>query len=195
MAGGGVGHAGAIVAAGAAAVLTAALWGAGVRSWRRTAAVRRGHDAVPSAPVGYHPSSRTTWLASAAGAAIVAWGSWSLGTGGLPAFAAIGAGALIAISGIRSRVAGLEVGPDRIVVHRAGRPTFLAPWNAVTRLRRPRTPIGGWRLEVHGRSITLMPSDILGNEAVLALIIERSGLRFDGRCWSAHPPIAVTDRS
>jgi len=97
------------------------------------------------------------------------------------------AGALVTASGIRSRVTELEVRDDALVVHRAFRQRVTLRWARLRSLTGPRIPLGGWRLRGEARSITLMPSDLLGHEAVLEVAIERAGLRFDGRRWSGPP--------
>jgi hypothetical protein len=121
------------------------------------------------------------------------WGLLSVAGVGRVAFAAALAGAGIATSGIRSRVTRLEVRDRGMVVHRAFRPPIAVPWESVERVRPPRTPVGGWRVDAGRRSMTLMPSDILGHEAVLDLAVERAGLWFGGRSWSK--PGEPTDRS
>jgi hypothetical protein len=88
-----------------------------------------------------------------------------------------GAGCLIAVSGFRSRVRALGVrGPD-LVVLRAGRPPFVLAMEAVTTLQPPRMPLGGWTVRAGARRITLMPSDLWGNEDVLDVLA--GAIRFD----------------
>src|SRR5439155_311537 len=46
---------------------------------------------------------------------------------------------------------------------------------------------GGLARRHLGDGAGLVPSDLLGHEAVLAIAIERTGLWFDGRRWSQPP--------
>jgi hypothetical protein len=131
-------------------------------------------------------SSRSTWLAAAAGLGVFAWGILSL-TRGPPGVIATAVGAFIAASGLWSRVLAIEVRDDRLLVRRAfGRP-FAAVWSGLTAIDVPASPLGGWRFRADGSRCTLMPSDILGNEDALAVSIERAGLRFAGRSWTKAP--------
>jgi hypothetical protein len=107
----------------------------------------------------------------------------------MESLALLAVGAFIVIAGTWSRVTGLQLSEvDLTVVYaaRRARSTRLAD---IRELRPPRTPGGGWKLETaaQGRGATLMPSDLLGHEAMLDLIVVRSSLRFDGRSWIRHP--------
>jgi hypothetical protein len=170
-----------------AGAVLAALWPTGLISWRRTRALRGGRSARPAVPPAAARSSPTTWLAGAAGVAVTGWGALSLPDAPFAGVVAIAAGALVAASGIRSRVSRLEVRDDALVVHRAFRTPITLGWTRLRELRGPWTPIGGWRLRGGTRRVTLMPSDLLGNEAALDAVIERAGLRFDGRRWTRPP--------
>ena len=71
-------------------------------------------------------------------------------------------------------------------MRRAILPDRLAGWSRVRRLTPPRTPLGAWRIATADETISLMPSDVLGAEALLAALVVRAGLSFDGRRW--HRP-------
>ena len=105
----------------------------------------------------------------------------------MPARVAGGAWAgFVLLSGIAARVTGLAVGPRGLLVHRALLPDRLTGWSEVRRLTPPRTPLGAWRIVTAGETISLMPSDVLGAEALLAALVAQAGLSFDGRRW--HRP-------
>jgi len=131
-------------------------------------------------------SSRATWLAAAGGAAAV--GVSALASG-WPAPARVAGGAwagFVLASGIAARVTGFTVGPRGLLVRRAILPDRLAGWSRVRRLTPPRTPLGAWRIATADETISLMPSDVLGAEALLAALVVGAGLSFDGRRW--HRP-------
>jgi hypothetical protein len=86
-------------------------------------------------------------------------------------------------SGIAARVTGFAAGPRGLLVQRALLPDRLAGWSLVRRLTPPRTPLGAWRIATAHETISLMPSDVLGAEALLAALVVRAGLSFDGRRW------------
>jgi hypothetical protein len=99
------------------------------------------------------------------------------------------AGVLVAWTGFASRVVGLEVRPDGLVVHhRLVRPFHLR-WTDVRRVVAPVTFVGGWRLVGRTGSRTLMPSDLLGHEFVLDLVVVRGGLTRSGRSWARPAPV------
>ncbi|MGH2556019.1 MAG: hypothetical protein ACRDHO_09935 [Actinomycetota bacterium] len=158
-------------------------------SWTRTAAIRRGtirpeRDGPGSQAVAVAGSSRTTMLAAAAGMAGTAWGAVGAGSGAIEALAMVAAGTSIAIAGSVARVTGIRVRDDALIILFAARPAFRARWTDICGLRPPCTPVGGWQLSVTGGTrATLMPSDLFGHEEVLALIVRRGRLRFDGRRW------------
>jgi hypothetical protein len=96
----------------------------------------------------------------------------------------IAGGAFIAVAGSVARVTGIRVTDDALVISFAARPPLLRRWTDICGLWPPATPVGGWRVTVAGgRGATLMPSDLFGHEEVLALIVRRGRLRFDGRKW------------
>jgi hypothetical protein len=167
-------------------LLVAVLLAVGVVSWFRTGPLRRG--AIPQArdPPETSSTSLATYLASMAGVAAAAWGAVvSVGggqrTAGIPL---VVAGLFIAVAGSAARVAGFGASALGLEVRFARGPRFGASWTELESLGPPRTPLGGWRLTtVHGVRSTLMPSDLLGHEDVLVLIVHRAGLRFDGRRW------------
>ena len=174
-------------AATAAGVSLGAIWATGLVSWRRTRALRRGQPGHRSPLRASSRSSATTWFAAAAGVAVLALGTLIVRDAPIAGAGAGVAGGLVATSGIRSRVTALEVRDDALVVRRALRPAVILRWAGLRSLGPPRTPAGGWRLRAEPNSITLMPWDLLGHEAVLAIAIERTGLWFDGRRWSQPP--------
>jgi hypothetical protein len=105
----------------------------------------------------------------------------------VPARVAGGAwAAFVLTSGIAARVTGLTVDTRGLVVRRALLPDRPAGWSHVHRLTPPRTPLGPWRIVTAEETISLMPSDVLGAEALLAALVVRAGLSFDGRRW--HRP-------
>lgn len=134
-----------------------------------------------------YSSSPTTMLAGWAGLGLMgmAVAGTVPGRGAVLARMALGtAGLLVAWTGFASRVVGLEVRPDGVVVHlRTGRP-FLYRWVDARRLVPPITFIGGWRLVGASGSRTLMPSDLLGHEFVVDLIVARTGMTRAGRIWT-----------
>lgn len=166
----------------------AAVAAVGCGSWIRTGPLRRGHARAPDmrrrAGEGVRASSPTTWLAAASGVAAAIAAVLATGRPVPLRVAVLAAGAAIGWSGIRSRVTGLDVRLDALIVRRALRPPVVLPWDRIRSIRPPASPIGGWRLGTAGASIVLMPSDVRGNEDVLALAVRRAGLRFDGRAWS-----------
>ena len=87
------------------------------------------------------------------------------------------------MSGVRSRVTGLAVGPDALVVSYAARPPFAIAWSDFVALRPPRWPLAGWGLVGAGTRRTLMPSDVLGQERALESIVGFADFVFDGRNW------------
>ena len=183
------GHVGWIraAAAAAAAASLATLWGVGVRSWFRTAGLRHGYGSGASASGRSSRSSPTTWLAAVTGLAASSWGVLGLRADGPLGAAVAAAGAGIAASGVRSRVTIVEASEDALVVHRAFRRPVELPWPDLRAVRVPATPLGGWRFRTDHRAITLMPSDLVRHEDVIAAAIDRAGLRFDGGRW-ARPP-------
>lgn len=185
--GGGVEAVRELAAAGAVGAF-AGLCGVGVLCWWRTAPLRRGRtDGKVGPPHGRLASSPSTWLAAASGASFLAWGASSLHRS--PALGGVAAlsGAFVTVSGIRSRVVAIEVGTDRLIVRRAFRAPLEVAWDRLAEIRAPATPIGGWRFLAEGCPVTLMPSDLLLNEAVIRLAIDRAGLRPEGRRWIRPP--------
>lgn len=154
-------------------------------SWQRTRPVRLGtasSGAVEAESPSFR-SSRSTQLAALAGLAASTWGATgarSVAT----ALPIVAGGLFIAVAGSVARVTMIRVGQDELVVFYAGRPPRATRWTEIRGLRPPGTPVAAWRLTADGRKgPTLMPSDLFGHEEVLALIVDRSGLSFDGREW------------
>jgi hypothetical protein len=161
----------------------------GSLSWRRSHGLRMGRpirepgSARPGPAAELRPASGWTYVAGASGLAAAGCAIAWIAGGDVARLAVGGAGCLIAVSGFRSRVRALGLrGPD-LVVLRAGRPPFVVALEAVTALEPPRTPLGGWTVRAGARRITLMPSDLWGNEDVLDLLA--GAIRFDpgGRWW------------
>jgi hypothetical protein len=184
----------------ALAATFAGLFAVGLTGFRRTRRLRHGHRGPGPAvrrPVArpVAPTSRTTHLAGAGGLLVALLAV--VGAPRTPPWAtavAMAWGALIAATGIAGRVAALEVRDEGLTIRYERRPPFRLPWPDLRRIRPPATPLGGWRLEGVSGSRTLMPSDLLGNEAVIETGILRAGLAFDGRCWrapdvAARPPV------
>lgn len=174
-----------------AAIGVATLLAVDAVSWARLGPVRRGrlpHGAATTPWVGGRtgPATRLAWatalLAAAAGAGAAAGGEpW-----GWPV---AGAGSLIAVAGVRGRVLAVWAGPEALVVWFRGARRIRLPWPRCTELRPPRGPFGGWRVRGSQGSVVLMPTDVLGRERdVLAALIVRAGLRFDGRRWRRVAP-------
>jgi hypothetical protein len=158
----------------------------GISSWRRTAPLRLGGPQPPPRAMRTL-SSPSTRLAGATGGAAFLWGLLVVRSG-RPLGAVAGLwGAVVAVSGVRSRVTGLSVDRDGFVVRYASRGPFSMAWNDWVTLRPPRWPLGGWVLVGRAGRRTLMPSDLWGQEQSLGSIVGFAGLRFDGRAWVRGP--------
>jgi len=171
----------------------AALSVVGWTTWRRTRPLRRGADPPATAPPATDAgSSRTTFLAAwigawvAVGAAAARFAQAGVRAGSAAAVIVGLCGAFVLVDGLRSRVTCVAATGDRIRVGYAARPAWSPRWVDVIALTPPRWPLGGWRVRALAGSRTLMPSDLLGREHVLALAIAAAGLRFDGRAWIAR---------
>jgi hypothetical protein len=173
----------ALLAAGLAGCV-AALAGIGIVSWRRTSALRRG---IRPAPGDVRPPAggRTSPATSLAGAAGVIVAALTLSAGAPPWLTAVGLAwaGTIAVGGFAWRVTRVEATATALRIHVAARPPFEATWDDVRTVRPPRTPLDGWRFETAVGARTLMPSDLLHHERVLAVALASSGLRFAGRRW------------
>lgn len=183
----------ATAAAVAALFSFAALTAAGGLSWSRTRRLRAGGlpTTGPGGAPGPPATSRATHLAAGCGWCVAALGAlapWS--PQGRLLLVAWGAAA--AAAGTIGRVTSLRAGPSGLDVGYRGRAAFRPSWSEVTALRAPRWPLGGWRVDTARGARTLMPSDLLGHEHLLATVVARGGLRFDGhRSWvRPHPPTA-----
>jgi hypothetical protein len=174
-------------------LLVSVLLGVGAVSWRRTSTLRRGSIPQARDPPGCasFSSSRTTLLAALAGISAAVWGGAIAVWGGATRVALlfevvplIGVGLFIAIAGAVARVTGFHLDQERLVVFFAGRPARSVAWSSLLALRPPAIPFGGWRLtDAGGSRSTLMPSDVLGHEEILELIVVHAGMKFDGRTW------------
>jgi hypothetical protein len=96
-------------------------------------------------------------------------------------------GGAAAASGFRSRVTSVEVRDGGLLVRYRGRPSFVASWDRCRALLPPRWPPGAWTIVTEGGRRRLMPTDVLGQERVLDILVARSGLRFDRRSWRPPP--------
>jgi hypothetical protein len=169
----------------------AALGAVGTIVRRRTRAVRRGTLAGPRPSWGERRTSRTTHLAWAGGAAA---GLWAVSLGGIAAPALGAAAAFVAATGVAHRVIRLDVAPDGLTVHYAARAARCVHWDRCRSLRPPRGPLGAWRIDAGDVVATLMPSDLLGNEPVLAEVTRRAGLAFGRGAWRRPDPAGVSRR-
>ena len=165
--------------------LVLGLCGTGLISWRRTRPIRAGLAATELALPIAARTSRSTFLAASAGATVALAGAVRVARG--PPFpvaltlAAFGIG--VAAAGVWARVSEIDVEESGLAVLYAGKRAFRMPWAECRALRPPRWPLGGWRLEAEGGTRVLMPSDLLGNEDLLDLVVLSVGLSFDGRAW------------
>jgi hypothetical protein len=167
--------------------LFVALCVTGLLSWKRSAPLRHGRASPRSAGGRWRTrSSRTTWLAAAAGAGtmgVCAASDWAA----LGRAAGAAAGGFVLVSGLAARVTGLSPRREGLVVRRAVLPDREARWTQVRKVIPPRWPLGAWRILCEGGVISLMPSDVLGAEAALAALVLGAGLWFDGRTWRRPP--------
>jgi hypothetical protein len=177
-----------IVFAVSLAVSLVALAWVDVVSFGRTCPLRRGERAPPVPTRRADRSSPTTHLAWVAGVLLAGLGlAWARdGPGGRPTTVTsvfVGAGVLVAVTGWWARVIGMSADGSGFTIRYRRSPDFSVTWDRCLELRPPRTPFAGWRVVGSNGMRTLMPSDLLGNEGFLVVLIERAGLRFDGRGW------------
>jgi hypothetical protein len=167
--------------------LVLALLLTGLAGWRRTAALRAGELPRPCGRGWRASSSRTTWLAAGAGAL-------GLGLAGAADWApTVRAGAALASgfvlgSGVAARVTGIAPCPGGVLVRRAMLPDRPALVADVREVVPPAWPLGAWRVLGSGRPVSLMPSDLLGAEGALELVVAGAGLRFDDGRWRRPGP-------
>ena len=162
----------------------AALAAVGGVSWRRTTPLRRGHD--PPDAWGrprVERSSIATWLAAAAGIAVIGASALSPGWPQGLRLCAGAWGAFVLTAGVLGRVTAVAAGRSTLTVRRARGADAVITWDRIRQVVPPRTPFGAWRIAATGRAISLMPSDLLGREWTLAEAVRRGALRFDGRAW------------
>jgi hypothetical protein len=169
-------------------------------SWRRTRAMRTGWASKSAWPTNRAPpailllgskegrASRTTFLAGSAGLWAIAYGATTPRGIGWTSLTLMVAGEFIAMTGFMGRVRIVAAGGAGVVVRYVARPSFVLSWAAVQEVRPPRTLLGCWRVIGSSRSRSLMPSDLLGNEWLLAAIIASAGLSFSDRSWVRDPP-------
>jgi len=99
------------------------------------------------------------------------------------------AGAVVAALGFGGRVVHIRADDQGLRVEYRLRRPFELPWEDCTLLAPPQWPMGAWRVAGRvghrGVACRLMPTDLLGHEFVLGLVVARAGLVFDGRAWTA----------
>jgi hypothetical protein len=178
----------AAASAGTFFALGATLCAVGQVSWRRTRAIREGLGTgrAPPGPIS-EATGPLTWLAAAAGVAGSAWGAAIVVTNAVARLGLLAGGVLITMSGFRARVTRIHADGRGLGIRYARGEPFHLEWQDLVALRRPITPVGGWRIQGRRASRTLMPSDLWSVERVLLFAVDAAGLRFDGRRWSAEP--------
>jgi hypothetical protein len=152
-------------------------------SWRRTGPIRRGETVSVGDASGCRRTSPTTWLAAATSAALAAGAALAPGTGGAARWLIVAGAAFATVTGVTGRVTEVGVASDGLVVRRARAPEQRAPWAGLREVRPPRFPLGRWQIRSEGGAISLMPSDLLGGESALAVVVRRSDLAFDRGRW------------
>ena len=157
----------------------------------RTRGMRGGRVPEVRLGPGAWRTSPTTHLAWVGGAAA---GLWAVALGGPTAFVLGPAAGFVAATGLALRVTRLEVRADALRVHYAARAARHLEWNRCRALRPPAGPLGAWRIEAGDVAASLMPSDLLGNEPVLAEVARRAGLSFDRGTWERPEPSRVSRR-
>jgi hypothetical protein len=174
-------------------------------SWHRTRGIRTGSSSSATQPTSRGPppnpvvgsrygrASPTTWLAGAAGLWSAAYGATTPSGIRWTSRALIAAGGFILLAGLIGRVRTVRAERAGVVVHYAGRRRLTLPWAACQELRPPRSFVGGWRVIGTGGSGSLMPSDLLGNEWLLAAIVDSARLSFSGRSWVKEPSEQIGD--
>jgi hypothetical protein len=174
-------------------VLVAALLTVNVVVWVRTSDMRSGRPQRRPVLSGFFRTSRFTWLAGLAGVAVAAVGIGMLAERpGWLGLGVAGAGTFVAVAGLTARVSGLEVTDSGLTVHYAARRPFSLSWTECRELRAPRTQLGAWRVTGFERSITLMPSDVLGLEWILRATVVRAGLHFEDEAWRRRALVSPT---
>jgi hypothetical protein len=188
---------------------SAGLLAVGLISWRRTSALRRGRPALrPGRPDACAAgdragSSRATFLAAWVGASVAASATARLGApdgaaGTALCIAALAWGLVVVVAGLVARVVSVTADTTGLRIAYAARPDRSISWSRIIAVVPPRWPLGAWRIRSPDGAPGLMPSDLLGNEDVLAAAIRCAGLRFDGRSWMRVAQTAgrpVTPRS
>ncbi len=144
--------------------------------------MRLGHR-VPSSPTTYLAAWVGAFVTAAAGARLTATTTMLATAFG---FLALGSGVAIMASGLLQRVVAVTASGDGLRIRYAARPARFMRWSQVTAVVPPRWPLGAWRIRSQTGATSLMPSDLLSNEAVLLDTIRLAGLRFDGDVWIRH---------
>ena len=158
--------------------------------WGRTKDLRRGRAIAAVGPDrGEIRTSRATFIPAGCGISVLAAGLLLAGvrTGRGPPVGAIlliSAGVAIAAAGLAARVTCIVLDGRGLSIRFGARRRFAVEWADVAGLSPPRWPLGGWAVRSRSGMRLLMPSDLLGHESVLASIVVRARLRFDGREWS-----------
>jgi hypothetical protein len=149
----------------------------------------RGPPQVPTTA----RASATTFLAASAGLTLLVIALTPPRAPWWPSVALAVVGLFVAVAGVAGRVRGFEVRQGAIVVRYAAPRAWAVSWHDCRELRPPRLPMGGWRVATtDGGRRTLMRSDLLGNEWVLAAIVQRAELSFTGRAWVREAPRPVS---
>lgn len=149
-----------------------------VAVWRATAALRRGRVARPRTVPAGERTSRWTFLPASIGATLACAAILA----SVPTIAALGV--FVFAAGLGRRVTAVRMEEDAVVTSfGVGGPAVLRHRDVVM-VRASRTFLGAWTVRgASGRTIRLMPSDLLGKKDVLSTVVARAGLVFDGRAW------------
>jgi hypothetical protein len=106
------------------------------------------------------------------------------------AWVLLGWGAFALSTGLARRVTTVRFDASELMVTYATGRSLRLRARDVRAVRPPRTPLSGWRLTGPIERRTLMPSDLLGHEAVLRDVVRAAGLAWNGREWRADRPQA-----
>jgi hypothetical protein len=156
----------------------------GVVSWHRTAPYRQGVPVLSDPMMSTRRTTSWTTYLALAGGLVVAGGG--VVRGPPLGWAWLAVGAFVAGAGGLFRVRSLSIALDALAIDRPVRPRRLR-WATIRAVVPPRWALGGWRLVAGDRTVTLMPSDLLGNERVLAEAIRRCDLGWSGGAWRKGP--------
>lgn len=157
----------------------------GVESRRRMLAVDRDVAPVIAGRADAPIRTRTSPLTHVAWVGGVTIAVEALCSGRPQLVAAVPA-LFVALAGSARRVAGFAVTGEGLEIRYATGANVMLAWDGLEQLEAARTPIGGWSIRRRdGPPVTLMPSDLIGNERVLQEAIRRGYLtRVGRRRWS-----------